>query len=330
MTKTEMQESTNFEQNFENFCSGAEDALEGYLLYNLDNEELEKFLEPIKGDWETYNNFVVLNVKGKGQLDRELFKNKVSQHISDENEIYELLYNYETNYISEFFDDVAADFAALYMELHVLGRSGGYWGFDIKDFIYSIKLDIDKLKTVFDNKAPTLFADADDDADGPIDGDMFYEIGEELMEKGELDDCLYVDQKVAEAMGDLSESIDKASEYYSSAKAVDEAFEVFESNGFFEGRTPGDRDNSHGYYEDEYDEYYESKKTNRKRVRESGNIRHLNVELEREAGFQFLKWCKKNGVEIENTSSIEGGYVLIHVAIDSNKVEEADAFLDTL
>jgi len=198
----------------------------------LDVEEVcQNNAEQLNGTWDVRTWYLsqhmfALNVKGKGlgDYDKANKDNRLSDKGYNEEDYWR--YNDENN--TFFYNEWNERFQnEIGIDLAVGGRSGGWWGFYIND-IEDNKSDIfevsdEAIKNLWDTKAPTLFADANE-FDDEVD---YSEIGQEVADElsaDEVSEIVHFKKSFIDLCNEFAESIDSTSSYMEDDTYNDEVY----------------------------------------------------------------------------------------------------------
>lgn len=214
-----LKENTELDDAFYRFREAFLDNMKSYI----DEETIDNILSSVSGRWalRSYRDYyVVLNVKGKGMGNFELYNKdnrapdvKAAEH------------NYENNlqyYRDGFYQDWRETFRDEFgVELYIMGRMGGWWGFKEDDFIDRLTIDSDKLRRVFEEKYSTLFA-------GTEDSDDEEDVAVEVLEDDSINlaEIIKIDPEFKSYMEDFAASVDKTSDYWESKEFNDEQYKI--------------------------------------------------------------------------------------------------------
>lgn len=214
-----LKENVELDDAFSRFREAFLDNMKSYI----DEETIDNILSSVSGRWalRSYRDYyVVLNVKGKGWGNFELYNKdnrapdvKAAEH------------NYENNlqyYRDGFYQDWRETFRDEFgVELYIMGRMGGWWGFKEDDFIDRLTIDSDKLRRVFEEKYSTLFA-------GTEDSDDEEDVAVEVLEDDSINlaEIIKIDPEFKSYMEDFAASVDKTSDYWESKEFNDEQYKI--------------------------------------------------------------------------------------------------------
>jgi hypothetical protein len=183
--KLKEDENTTLESYFKEFYDWFYDYL---VADGIDEDTIETLADKqLDGPWDVRTYFhephlLALNVKGKGAGDWDKYdlNGRASKFDAD----YDQYYNMLQGNIDSFFEGWAETFKEDYgVDLYAGGRSGGWWGFKIDDIDTDsdiFQMNKEKVRQLFDTKAPTLLlSEGEEDEDFDIQ-DFAYDLASEV------------------------------------------------------------------------------------------------------------------------------------------------------
>ena len=214
-----LKENVELDDAFSRFREAFLDNMKSYI----DEETIDNILSSVSGRWalRSYRDYyVVLNVKGKGWGNFDLYNkdNRAASWKLASAGYESIMQHHQDDFYQEWNETFKEEFG---VDVYVLGRSGGWWGFKEDDFLDELTVDNDKLREVFDSRYATLFAGTEDSDD---EEDVAVEVLED--DSVNLAEIIKIDPEFKSYMEDFAASVDKTSDYWESEEFNDEQYKA--------------------------------------------------------------------------------------------------------
>lgn len=223
--------------NSPDFAEGLKDIImDDYIEYKDKAELYEMLIEDIKGDFEVYtdrgDSYVVKNVKSKGYPNMSKLATAISKKTGWDDEAIE-------KWLDNNFYDIWLESVQFYQEnlefpfpISVVGRSGGYWGFNTRELGNNFEVDIDGLVKYI--KSGKVDKELDKTAEENIEYDFNdYDFAQELYKEIAEEDFLpYIqfNKEMKDTLENFAKQLDAEIKY---RETIDPWLDEFEANTWY-------------------------------------------------------------------------------------------------